>query len=403
MIKKITLIAIASFAISNLFAQMNAVIYSEAGEKFTLYLNGEAMNSAPQTNVKLQGLTSEFYQARVDFQDPALADFSNNNFALHTGMEVTYQVKKNKKGEYVLRYYTENPISSAATNKEDSNNDLKDFAVVDDAPANTIQTQTSSNTAVVGNSKTTTTTTVAGTNASKSTSNGGNVGMNVNVDGVNMGMNVNVNETTDASGGSVGMNVNADGVNFGMNVTVNETNATSSDENVAMNINVDGMNMGINMNVQDAEIQSSGTTTTTTTTTTTRTTTSSSSNSTVPAHTTRPSEPSNNQPSNTTAVGNGRCARSMDAVSFSKAKQTIESKGFDDTRLSTAKQVAKANCLTSDQILQIIKIFGFEDSRLEFAKYAYDFCFDQNNYYNVSQGFSFDSSTEELNSYLESK
>jgi hypothetical protein len=375
MIKKITLIAIASFAISNLFAQMNAVIYSEAGEKFTLYLNGEAMNSAPQTNVKLQGLTSEFYQARVDFQDPALADFSNNNFALHPGMEVTYQVKKNKKGEYVLRYYTENPISSTATNNEDSNNDLKDFAVVDDAPANTSQPQTSNNTEVGGNFKTTTTTAVAGTNTIKSTSNGGNVGMNVNVDGVNMGMNV----------------------------TVNETNATSSDGNVAMNINVDGMNMGINMNVQDADIQSSGTTTTTTTTTTTRTTTSSSSNSTVPAHTTRPSEPSNNQPSNTTVVGNGRCARSMDAVSFSKAKQTIESKGFDDTRLSTAKQVAKANCLTSDQILQIIKIFGFEDSRLEFAKYAYDFCFDQNNYYNVSQGFSFDSSTEELNSYLESK
>ena len=373
MIKKITLITIATIAFSNLFAQMNAVIYSEAGEKFTLYLNGEAMNSAPQTNVKLQGLTSEFYQARVDFQDPALADFSNNNFALHPGMEVTYQVKKNKKGEYVLRYYTENPVSSTATNNSDANNDLKDFAVVDDAPANTTPTQTSSNTAVVGNSKTTTTTTVAG------------------------------NETTNATGGSIGMNVNADGVNFGMNVTVNETNGTTSEENVAMNINVDGMNMGINMNVQDADIQTSGTTTTTTTTTTTRTTTSSSSNSNVPAHTTRPSEPSISQPSNTTVVGNGRCARSMDAVSFGKAKQTIESKGFDDTRLSTAKQVAKANCLTSDQILEIIKIFGFEDSRLEFAKYAYDFCFDQNNYHNVSQGFSFDSSTEELNSYLESK
>ena len=189
MMKKITLIAFALFSLTDAFAQMNAVIYSEAGEKFTLYLNGEAMNNEPQANVKLQGLTSEFYQARVDFQDATLADFSNNNFALHPGMEVTYQVKKNKKGEYVLRYYTENPISSGATTNNPSNNNAKDFAVADDAPASTTQTQ--NNTGTVNSGNTTTTTTVTGTNTKPT--NGGNVGLNINVDGVNMGMNVNVN------------------------------------------------------------------------------------------------------------------------------------------------------------------------------------------------------------------
>ena len=341
MIKKITLFAISILVFSSAFAQMNAVIYSEAGEKFTLYLNGEAMNSAPQSNVKLQNLTSEFYQARVDFQDATLADFSNNNFALHAGMEVTYQVKKNKKGEYVLRFYTENPISSTAANQSNDNNTAaKDFAVVDDAPAAPSGTQTNTTVQSGGTSQTTTTTTVTGTNSIQN--NTGSIGMNINVDGVNMGMNVNVNDGSNAGNGNVGMN-----------------------------INVDGMNMGINM--------------------------------TVPAHTTRPSEPSQTQPSNATIVGNGNCTRSMDAASFGKAKQTIESKGFDDTKLSSAKQVAKANCLTTDQILEVMKVFGFEESRLEFAKYAYDFCFDQNNYYNVSQGFSFDSSTEELNEYIETK
>lgn len=341
MMKKITLVALALFAFSNVFAQMNAVIYSEAGEKFTLYLNGEAMNSAPQSNVKLQNLTSEFYQARIDFQDATLADFSNNNLALHPGMEVTYQVKKNKKGEYILRFYTENAISSSAqTNATGDNKAVKDFAVVDDTPAMPSATQTNTTVPSVGNSKTTTSTTVTGTNSTQN--NSGNIGMNINVDGMNMGMNVNVNDGSNTGNGNVGMN-----------------------------INVDGMNMGINM--------------------------------TVPAHTTRPSEPANNQPSNTTISGNGNCTRSMDAASFGKAKQTIESKGFDDTKLSTAKQVAKANCLTTDQILEVMKIFGFEESRLEFAKYTYDYCFDQNNYYNVSQGFSFDSSTEELNEYIETK
>ena len=338
--KTITLFALSILAFSSAFAQMNAVIYSEAGEKFTLFLNGEVMNSAPQSNVKLQNLTSEFYQARVDFQDATLADFSNNNFALHPGMEVTYQVKKNKKGEYVLRFYTENDISSSATMNSPSNNDVKDFAVADDAPANATQAANNTGTAIGGNSNTTTTTTITGTNSKPN--NSGSLGMNINVDGLNMGMNVNVNEGSNAGNGNVGMN-----------------------------INVDGMNMGINM--------------------------------TVPVHTTRPSEPSPNQPSNATISGNGNCTRSMDAASFGKAKQTIESKGFDDTKLSTAKQVAKANCLTTDQILEIMEIFGFEESRLEFAKYTYDYCFDQNNYYNISQGFSFDSSTEELNEYIETK
>ena len=208
--------------------------------------------------------------------------------------------------------------------------------------------------------------------------------MNINVDGVNLGMNVN-----------------ADGVNFGMNVNINETNSTTTGGNVGMNINVDGVDMGIDMNMSDMSVQTSGTTTTTTTSKTT--TSSSSSNSTVPAHTTRPSEPSPNHPSNATIAGNVNCIRSMDATSFGKAKQSISSKGFDDTKLSTAKQVAKANCLTTDQILEIMKIFGFEESRLDFAKYAYDYCFDQNNYFNISQGFSFDASTEELNEFIETK
>ena len=358
--KKTLLLFTTLFAFANVFAQMNAVIYSEAGEKFTLYLNGESMNSSPLSNVKLQGLTSEFYQARVDFQDAALADFSNNNFALHPGMEVTYQIKKNKKGEYVLRYFTENAISATSKTNTNTDNDVvKDFAVVDDAP--------NSAAPAGGNSKTTTTTTTTGSNSTQN--NTGNIGMNINVDGTNLGMNVNVNETGNGTSGNVGMN-----------------------------INVDGMNMGINMSVPNVDVQTNGTTTTTTTSTSSTTT-----NSAVPAHTTRPSEPANNQPTNATISGNGNCTRSMDAASFGKAKQSISSKGFDDTRLSTAKQVAKANCLTTDQIQEIMAIFGFEDSRLDFAKFAYDYCFDQNNYFNVSQGFSFDSSTEELNEYIETK
>ena len=113
---KKTLLIFSLFALTlSSFAQMSAVVYSEAGENFTLYLNGVAVNSKSSSNVKAENLSSEFYQARVDFEDKSLADFSNNNFACHKGMEVTYVIKVNKKGEYVLRFQSETAISGAST------------------------------------------------------------------------------------------------------------------------------------------------------------------------------------------------------------------------------------------------------------------------------------------------
>ena len=47
--------------------------------------------------------------------------------------------------------------------------------------------------------------------------------------------------------------------------------------------------------------------------------------------------------------------------------------------------------------------FGFEETKLEFAKYAYDFCTEKNKYYMVGDKFSFSSSKDELNEYLEGK
>ena len=89
--KKTLLLIITLTAFTNVFAQMNAVIYSEAGEKFTLYLNGEPMNSTPQANVKLQNLTSEFYQARVDFQDATLADLTTHHSGVGDSTKTAFE------------------------------------------------------------------------------------------------------------------------------------------------------------------------------------------------------------------------------------------------------------------------------------------------------------------------
>lgn len=313
----------------------SAVVFSENGEKFTLILNGEKKNDTPSANVKLSGLTSEFYQARVDFEDPSLPDFTNKNFAVQPGSEVAYVIRTNKKGEYVMRFQGESVQgSTAATAPAGTTDDVRRYAIVTEetAPQET------------GTTRVTTTT-----------------------PGTTLNQNISVTETT-------------------------TTTTRPTGENVGINMNVGGVNMGVNVNVtgMDMDINESSTTTVTTTTRTTGTTTPAP----APAPTTRPAREE--------VVVKG-CTRAMDRAAFDQAKKSVSDKGFEDTKLSTARQVAKNNCLTTAQIKEIMGVFGFEDSKLQFAKYAYDFCVDKGNYYLVGDAFGFSSSVDELNQFLESK
>ena len=353
--KHVFTILLSTLACVQLSAQASAVVFSEAGEKFTVYLNGEKKNSTPQPNVKIQGLTSDFYQARIDFEDAMLADFSEGNFAVQRGSEVTYIVKRNKKGEFVLRYYgqTDGVVEEGV---KESHSEVKSFAEVDDTDHSedvqinqtiSIQEQPVAKTTVTQ----TTTTTTKSQPAKTAPATGGNVSMGINVDGVNMGISINASEM----GGS----------------------------------------MDMNMDVEETEH--------TTITTTTTTTTSQSEQAPKPAPKPVAKPAPAPAPVAAPAKPTGRCASSMAPASFSKAMDNISSSTFEDSKMTVAKQVTKANCLTSAQIAEVMGLFSFEDSKLQYAKYAYDFCYNQGDYYEVNSAFTFESSIEDLNQYLESK
>jgi hypothetical protein len=333
-----------------LFSQASAVVFSEAGENFTLFLNGEKKNNSPQPNVKIQGLTSDFYQARIDFEDPLLKDFAEGNFAVQMGSEVTYIVKKNKKGEYVLRYYGQTE-GAAEIEVTQTHSEVKSFAEVDDTEhqSNDVQINQTMSVQEQPAAKTTvtqtTTTTTKAQPASPSPSTGGNVSMGINVDGINMGISINASD-------------------LDMEMDVEETHQT--------------------------------TVTTTTTTTTTQ-------QEPAPAPKPAPRPAAKPAPSPAPAQPVGRCASSMAPASFSKAKENISSNSFEDSKMTVAKQVTKANCMTASQIAEVMGLFSFEDSKLQYAKYAYDFCYNQGDYYEVNSAFTFESSIEDLNQYLESK
>lgn len=91
----------------------------------------------------------------------------------------------------------------------------------------------------------------------------------------------------------------------------------------------------------------------------------------------------------------------MNEIDFQRALSVIRSEDFENTKLSTAKQVATNNLLTVNQIGRICQLFEFDNTRLDFAKTAYFHCVDQNQYYLLHSVFEFDNNKKELDKFVQ--
>ena len=107
--------AMTFMTLSAAFAQQlgNVVFFAEQGEKFTVILNGVQMNDVSETNVKVTDLNNDFVTLKVRFEDTSIPDMDKSTLMLSPGNEVTYKIKKNKKGEYTLAYAGEVPLANA--------------------------------------------------------------------------------------------------------------------------------------------------------------------------------------------------------------------------------------------------------------------------------------------------
>ncbi len=89
---------------------------------------------------------------------------------------------------------------------------------------------------------------------------------------------------------------------------------------------------------------------------------------------------------------------------FENMLHTIENQDFESSKLSTAKQIVKYNnCLTVNQLVQILNLFDFDDTKLKLAKFAYDYIYDIEDFYKVNNVFDFDSNKKKLAKYLENR
>lgn len=97
------------------------------------------------------------------------------------------------------------------------------------------------------------------------------------------------------------------------------------------------------------------------------------------------------------------CERPISNQLFLDLKNNIAEKSFEETKLTAAKQLLVNQCLLTSQIKDLAKLFTFEETKLNFAKYAYSYTYDIVNYYIINDVFTFESSIEELNSYIKTK
>ena len=90
----------------------------------------------------------------------------------------------------------------------------------------------------------------------------------------------------------------------------------------------------------------------------------------------------------------------MNDRDFSQVKETLRKEWFENTRLTTAKQIIDANYFTSQQVKAMLLLFTFENNRLDLAKYAYGRTVDKGNYFIINDAFTFNNNKEKLSEYI---
>jgi len=76
--------------------------YTDGGENFTLFLDGEKINASPSPRVTASNVTGNVKEARVEFENRAIPKLSKK-FPVIAGGTTSVSIKKNKKGAYQFK------------------------------------------------------------------------------------------------------------------------------------------------------------------------------------------------------------------------------------------------------------------------------------------------------------
>ena len=78
----------------------------------------------------------------------------------------------------------------------------------------------------------------------------------------------------------------------------------------------------------------------------------------------------------------------------------LKSEPFDDNRSELAQAMVTSKLLSTSDVKRMTGTFTFEDNKLDFAKFAYTYVADPENYYQVASVFTFAANKTELLNYI---
>lgn len=100
-------------------------------------------------------------------------------------------------------------------------------------------------------------------------------------------------------------------------------------------------------------------------------------------------------------TGNYDCEYNIiNPVDFARLKEFIVKRTYASYMYEEFVDAVDANWFTSEQMLELVKLFTFESYKLDAAKYGYKKTCDKNNYYIMYDVFSFQSSISDLRQFL---
>ncbi len=88
---------------------------------------------------------------------------------------------------------------------------------------------------------------------------------------------------------------------------------------------------------------------------------------------------------------------------FESLRSSVLQQSFTDTRMGIIRQAIRGRSLTTAQDTELIRLFSFDQDKVKLAKLLYDFTSDRENYFKISNLFSFSTSVDELNKFLSTK
>ena len=90
----------------------------------------------------------------------------------------------------------------------------------------------------------------------------------------------------------------------------------------------------------------------------------------------------------------------MNARDFDQVKESLRKEWFDNNRIISSRFIIENNNFTTAQVKEMMQLFTFDDKKLEVAKLAYRKTVDKQNYYQVNETLTFNSSKEELARFI---